>query len=65
MTIDDLIENLQSFKAVHGNLEVLLRNTNNGTIRDCPEPTVRVVDQDEFPLNWNMPAGFTFVQFST
>lgn len=65
MTIDDLIKNLQSFKAAHGNLEVLVQDTNDGTVHDCPEPEVRVVDQDEFPDDWNMPAGFTFVQFST
>lgn len=64
MTITELIKKLEGFRAEHGDLEVLMRDTNEGTISDCAEPVVRVAEEDQYPSSWNMPGGFTFVQFS-
>lgn len=64
MTITELIKKLEGFRAEHGDLEVLMHDTYEGTVRDCDEPVVRVAQEDQYPTSWNMPAGFTFVQFS-
>jgi hypothetical protein len=64
MTITELVKKLQEFHAEHGDLEVLMFDPSEGTIRDCDEPVVRVAQEDQYPSDWNMPPGFTFVRFS-
>lgn len=61
MNISQLIEVLQTELAIHGDLEVMVED------RECNQlPTstamVHVAKDGEFPEDWKMPGGFTFLQ---
>jgi hypothetical protein len=64
MTITELIAKLESFKNRHGDLDVLIYDPNDGTVCDCEPPVVSVAEEGQYPPDWNMPKGFTFVKFS-
>lgn len=63
MKLRDLIKRLEELDEVYGgDLEVLIEYPYEGT-EEAPEPRVYTAGKNEYPKDWNMPEGFTFVQF--
>lgn len=61
MTVSEMIRNLTTILAEQGDIEVMF-NDGYGEIRAVSYSDVRVAEQDEFPDDWGMPEGFTFVE---
>ena len=61
MSINELIAKLQAIHAEHGDIEVL-HYTDMDQIVGIGYANVRVTEDGEFPDDWNMPEGFTFVE---
>ena len=61
MTINELIAQLETLREEHGDIEVL-QYANLDQIVAIGYANVRVVEDGEFPDDWNMPEGFTFVE---
>lgn len=61
MTINEMIAKLEAIRAQHGDIEVMYSESDQ-VIRSINYSNLRVAKQDEFPENWDMPAGFTFVE---
>lgn len=57
MTLTKLIEKLQEIQHEHGDLEV--HDTAHFLVETV---NVRVAEADQFPEDWSMPEGYTFVQ---
>lgn len=61
MTVSEMIRNLTAILAEQGDIEVMF-NDGHDEIRSVSYTNVRVAEQDEFPEDWDMPEGFTFVE---
>ena len=65
MKILELANQLKAIYDTHGDIEVMFTdpNHNNDTYSvDVARP--RVAEKGEFPKDWDMPAGFKFVELS-
>lgn len=61
MLLDDVIARLMALRATHGgNIHVMVAN-GEGDVWGTNFCDLRVAEADEFPADWNMPDGFTFV----
>ena len=62
MTISELKRYLTHIQAKHGDLDVMFTDPNSdGGPFMVTEVDVERTEEDEFPEEFNMPAGFTFV----
>jgi hypothetical protein len=62
MKIQELIDALTNIKADKGNIDVLFEDPNNHYGPYSVESvTVDAADKDEYPDDFGMPEGFTFV----
>ena len=61
MQISQLIQELQALQAAHGDLPVLKEDGYNGDIYELSSVHRSVATEDEYPEDWNMPAGFEFI----
>ena len=61
MTINELIANLEAIRNEHGDIEVL-HYVDMDQIVGIGYANVRIAEDGEFPDDWNMPEGFTFVE---
>jgi hypothetical protein len=61
MTINEMIAKLEAIRAQHGDIEVLFNESDNA-IRSITYCNSRVAEEGEFPDDWDMPEGFTFVE---
>ena len=61
MTINELIANLEAIRNEHGDIEVL-HYADMDQIVGIDYANVRIAEDGEFPDDWNMPEGFTFVE---
>jgi hypothetical protein len=61
MTINELIAQLETIRAEYGDIEVL-HYADMDQIVGIGYANVRIAEDDEFPDDWNMPEGFTFVE---
>jgi hypothetical protein len=61
MTINELIAQLETIRAEYGDIEVL-QDANMDEIVGIGYANVRIAEDGEFPDDWNMPEGFTFVE---
>jgi hypothetical protein len=65
MKILELANQLKAIYDTHGDIEVMFTNPNdNNDTFSIGGTTVRVAQQGEFPKEWDMPAGFKFVELS-
>ena len=65
MKILELANQLKAIYDKHGDIEVMFTNPNdNNDTFSIGGTTVRVAQQGEFPKEWDMPAGFKFVELS-
>lgn len=62
MTISELIAELTKVQASHGDLKILNVDPNEGYVSDVDEVIVAVAEDEQYPVLWNMPAGFKFVE---
>lgn len=63
MNISELIAKLEKMRSEHGELDVFFR-TDDGDVWSVGGGYVHEAEEDEFPLDWNIPAGYTFVMLS-
>jgi hypothetical protein len=61
MTINEMIAKLEAIRTQHGDIEVMFIE-NNSLFRSISYCNPRVAEEDEFPEDWDMPEGFTFVE---
>jgi hypothetical protein len=61
MQLSQLIQELQAIQAEHGDLPVLKEDGRYGDIFELEDVQRRVATEDEYPADWDMPAGFEFV----
>ena len=66
MKISELEAKLKEWREAHGDLDVLIEtgsSSSGGTwsidLADC-----HTAEEDEYPDDWDMPEGFTFVRLS-
>ncbi len=65
MKILELANQLKAIYDKHGDIEVMFTDPNNNNdTYSVGGATTRVAEKDEFPKNWDMPAGFKFVELS-
>jgi hypothetical protein len=64
MKVQSLIQKLEKLQIEHGNVDVMFEERDSClTLVDWVE--YRLVESDnEYPKDWNMPAGFKFIQLS-
>lgn len=62
MKINKVIAQLNAIKKQHGNIEVMFQspNSDNGPFA-VEKIELEEVEEDEYPEDFNMPAGFKFV----
>ena len=63
MKIDQLISKLEAIRAEKGNLEVMFEDR-AGQMLPVDVAQGYTAEEDEFPEDWDMPAGFSFVHLS-
>jgi hypothetical protein len=63
MKISQLIKKLESLQKKHGNVDAMFYADNDGTF-SVERVEFRVAEEDEYPEDWNMPAGTEFVQIT-
>ncbi len=64
MTIDEMLVSLTNLKDAHGggDIQVMFKDPNsNGGPFGVSTATIEIAEEDEYPEDWNMPEGFTFV----
>jgi len=61
MTILELANKLKAIYDEHGDIEVMFQDPNHDGPYEAGRAQVRVAEEDEFPEDYKMPAGFTFV----
>jgi hypothetical protein len=61
MTINEVIAKLEAIRAQHGDIEVMFSESDS-VIRSMTYCNSRVAEEGEFPDDWDMPEGFTFVE---
>ena len=61
MTINEMIAKLEAIRNEHGNIDVMINETDDA-IRSISFANLRVAEDGEFPDEWDMPEGFTFVE---
>ena len=61
MKASDLIARLQSIVAEKGDLDVMT-HTDDGSVYSLWGPNVVEVEEDDYPEDWNMPKGFTYIE---
>ena len=61
MTINEMIAKLEAIRAQHGDIEVMI-NESDSAIRSINYTNLRIAEDGEFPDKWDMPEGFTFVE---
>ena len=59
MTISELILRLERARAYHGDLPVMFEN-DGGDVWSVEIANVAIAEEDQYPLDWNMPEGFKF-----
>lgn len=65
MKILELANQLKAIYDTHGNIEVMFTDPNNNNdTYSVGGATTRVAEKGEFPKDWDMPAGFKFVELS-
>ena len=63
MTIDQLISKLEAIRAEQGNIEVMFEDR-EGLMLSVNVAKAYTAGEDEFPEDWDMPAGFTFAHLT-
>lgn len=61
MKVKALIERLQDIANEHGDVEVMFEEPNTDEIFEANIVKFRVADNEEFPEDWDMPEGFSFI----
>ena len=64
MKISQLIRKLESLKAKHGNLEVLMTPMNDEPQSVSIVQVTEVEEDDQYPKTYGMPKGFTFLELT-
>lgn len=64
MTTTELILALSKITAEHGVLPVMFMGERGESHYPVDVVTVKVAEEDEFPADWNMPKGYTFVEIT-
>jgi hypothetical protein len=65
MLISELIEQLETAKAENGDIHVLYTNANTGDPYPVGRISVEVAEKDQYPDDYEMPEGFTFVNLGS
>lgn len=65
MKISELMQTLQRLHITHGDLDVMFIDPNTFQPSAITGGEVGVVEKGEFPRNYNMPAGFTYVRLTS
>lgn len=60
MKLSNLIQQLVAIHDQHGDLPVL-KEDDNGSIYELSRVSYETAEEDEYPKDWDMPAGFQFV----
>lgn len=61
MTVSEMIRNLTTILAEQGDIDVMFVDFDDA-VRSVSYCNTRVAEQDEFPEDWDMPEGLTFVE---
>lgn len=61
MKINELMQKLLQIQAEHGDIDVMFAES-AGDICGIEYVVSRTAEEDEFDPEWQMPAGFTFVE---
>lgn len=61
MQLSQLIQELQALHTEYGDLPVLKEDGRYGDIYELASARRQVATEDEYPEEWNMPAGYEFV----
>ena len=61
MTVSEMIRTLTTILATQGDIEVMF-NDGRDEIRAVSYCNVHITEEGEFPEDWDMPEGFTFVE---
>jgi hypothetical protein len=65
MKILELANQLKAIYDKHGDIEVMFTDPNNNNATySVGRAAARVAEKGEFPKDWDMPAGFKFVELS-
>lgn len=65
MKILELADQLKAIYDKHGDIEVMFTDPNNNNdTYSVGGARPRVAEKGEFPKDWDMPAGFKFVELS-
>ena len=64
MTILELANRLKAIWEVHGDIPVMFTDPNSGSTYEAFTIKHRVAEEDQYPEEWDMPAGFEFVDIS-
>ncbi len=64
MTILELANRLKAIWEVHGDIPVMFTDPNNGSTYEAFTVKRLVAEEGQYPEDWDMPAGFEFVDIS-
>jgi hypothetical protein len=64
MTVLELAERLRAIWEENGDIPVMFTDPNKGSTFEVFTVRHRVAEEDQYPEEWNMPAGFEFIDIS-
>ena len=65
MKISEMIDRLEKIKAEHSDIDVMFNDTDSHGPYSASSVRVAVAEKDDFPEDWDMPEGFTFVDIGS
>ena len=61
MKISEMIDRLEKIKAESGDIDVMFDDPDGHGPYSATSANVDIAEKDDYPADWDMPEGFTFV----
>lgn len=61
MKISALIKKLEKLQEKHGNVDVMAQDLNSDSVWSIGSAKFNVAEEDDYPEDWDMPAGYKFI----
>ncbi len=65
MKISEMIDRLEKIKAENGDIDVMFNDPESQGPYSTTSVRVSVAEKDDYPDDWDMPEGFTFVDIGS